>query len=54
MNIICVIMGTYVKNIIKKSLFISTGTKWCGPGNIATSCNDFGLYTETDKCCKSI
>ena len=29
-------------------------TKWCGAGNIASDCNDFGLYAETDKCCKFI
>ncbi len=26
--------------------------KWCGAGNFALNCNDSGLYTETDKCCK--
>ncbi|KAL1461547.1 hypothetical protein WDU94_013432, partial [Cyamophila willieti] len=29
-----------------------TGTKWCGPENIAENYNDLGTAVETDKCCR--
>jgi secretory phospholipase A2 len=32
--------------------FIYPGTKWCGPGSIATSEEDLGRYIEEDKCCR--
>lgn len=40
------------KNVWYKYIIFEE-TKWCGAGNIASDCNDFGLYAETDKCCKS-
>lgn len=27
-------------------------TKWCGPGNIATSYNDLGQHAAEDACCR--
>jgi hypothetical protein len=35
-----------------KKFFIEEGTKWCGGGNIADSCNDLGIKNETDSCCR--
>ncbi|CAD7087573.1 unnamed protein product [Hermetia illucens] len=32
--------------------FIYPGTKWCGPGSIATDFNDLGHYVEEDRCCR--
>jgi len=29
------------------------GTKWCGPGNIATSYDDLGTEREVDMCCRA-
>lgn len=28
------------------------GTKWCGPGNTASSYNDLGKHRDTDFCCR--
>ncbi|KAM7343693.1 phospholipase A2-like [Cochliomyia hominivorax] len=28
------------------------GTKWCGPGNTASSYEDLGTHRETDMCCR--
>jgi len=36
-----------------RSFFIAEGTVWCGPGNNAKNCFDFGNHTETDKCCQT-
>ncbi|CAH1968866.1 unnamed protein product [Acanthoscelides obtectus] len=33
--------------------FIYPGTKWCGAGNIAENEDDFGVYRDTDKCCRN-
>ncbi|CAH0777132.1 unnamed protein product [Bemisia tabaci] len=33
-------------------MFIYPGTKWCGPGNIASSYEDIGKYAAEDKCCR--
>jgi Phospholipase A2 len=30
----------------------TTGTKWCGPGNIANSYDDLGTRVATDMCCR--
>ncbi|XP_052893883.1 group 3 secretory phospholipase A2-like [Anopheles moucheti] len=32
--------------------FIYPGTKWCGPGNIATNYSDVGRYGAEDQCCR--
>ncbi|XP_055305045.1 acidic phospholipase A2 PA4-like isoform X2 [Sitodiplosis mosellana] len=32
--------------------FIYPGTKWCGPGSIATEYSDVGRYAEEDRCCR--
>lgn len=32
--------------------FIYPGTKWCGPGNIASNFSDVGRYAEEDQCCR--
>ncbi|XP_050075211.1 phospholipase A2 hemilipin isoform X1 [Anopheles maculipalpis] len=32
--------------------FIYPGTKWCGPGNIATNYSDVGRYAAEDQCCR--
>ncbi|KAK2714090.1 uncharacterized protein LOC136039940 [Artemia franciscana] len=32
--------------------FIYPGTKWCGPGDIANSPDDLGIYRKTDMCCR--
>ncbi|XP_035791051.1 phospholipase A2 hemilipin-like isoform X1 [Anopheles albimanus] len=32
--------------------FIYPGTKWCGPGNIASNYSDVGRYSEEDQCCR--
>lgn len=29
-----------------------TGTRWCGPGDVATHLYDLGTQTETDSCCR--
>lgn len=37
---------------IPSEIFIAPGTKWCGPGNRASSYDDLGSAVETDKCCR--
>uniref|UniRef100_A0A182IW87 Phospholipase A2 n=2 Tax=Anopheles atroparvus TaxID=41427 RepID=A0A182IW87_ANOAO len=32
--------------------FIYPGTKWCGPGNIASNFSDVGRYEAEDQCCR--
>uniref|UniRef100_A0A182P617 Phospholipase A2 n=1 Tax=Anopheles epiroticus TaxID=199890 RepID=A0A182P617_9DIPT len=32
--------------------FIYPGTKWCGPGTIATNYSDVGRYAAEDQCCR--
>ncbi|KAK6636438.1 hypothetical protein RUM43_010099 [Polyplax serrata] len=32
--------------------FIFPGTKWCGPGNIASRYTDLGIYEIEDRCCR--
>ncbi|XP_065084415.1 group 3 secretory phospholipase A2 isoform X1 [Ochlerotatus camptorhynchus] len=32
--------------------FIYPGTKWCGPGSIATNYSDVGRYADEDRCCR--
>ncbi|KAF4516949.1 hypothetical protein B566_EDAN005550 [Ephemera danica] len=36
-----------------KVQLIFPGTKWCGQGSIATGETDYGVFVETDKCCKA-
>ncbi|XP_050539632.1 phospholipase A2 hemilipin-like isoform X1 [Daktulosphaira vitifoliae] len=44
------------ENVFKRSSqnigFIYPGTKWCGPGNIAKSYSDLGVYKKEDSCCR--
>ncbi|XP_075721417.1 uncharacterized protein LOC142764777 isoform X2 [Rhipicephalus microplus] len=35
-----------------RRLLIKTGTKWCGPGNVAEHYDDLGRAREADKCCR--
>lgn len=35
------------------SRLIFPGTKWCGPGNTASSEEELGHFAETDKCCRA-
>ncbi|CAH1968661.1 unnamed protein product [Acanthoscelides obtectus] len=32
--------------------FIYPGTKWCGPGTIATNYSDLGIHEKEDICCR--
>ncbi|KAG4077400.1 hypothetical protein HA402_009801 [Bradysia odoriphaga] len=32
--------------------FIYPGTKWCGPGNIASEYSELGRYADEDRCCR--
>ncbi|XP_074093843.1 uncharacterized protein LOC141524089 [Cotesia typhae] len=38
---------------IFKRLKIFPGTKWCGPGDIASHTYDLGQFNDTDKCCRN-
>ncbi|KAK0089407.1 hypothetical protein PV325_007565 [Microctonus aethiopoides] len=40
------------KNQASGSGLIYPGTKWCGPGTIATSYNDLGIHAGEDACCR--
>lgn len=40
------------KRDIFASFFISSGTYWCGKGNIAKNCEQLGNYEKTDNCCR--
>lgn len=40
------------KRDIFASFFISSGTYWCGKGNVAENCDDLGEYYKTDDCCR--
>lgn len=40
------------KRDILASLFISSGTLWCGKGNIAENCDQLGEFSQTDNCCR--
>jgi hypothetical protein len=35
-----------------ETVTLVTGTKWCGPGNIANSYDDLGTRVATDMCCR--
>ena len=35
------------------AIFLNTGTKWCGPGDVAQSYDDLGALIEVDKCCRA-
>lgn len=32
--------------------FIYPGTKWCGPGNIASNYDELGVHSAEDNCCR--
>ena len=46
------ISSSIVSRSFLDELFFGEGTFWCGPGNIATSCDELGYNAETDKCCR--
>lgn len=35
------------------SRVIFPGTKWCGAGDVASSEEDLGVFSELDKCCRT-
>lgn len=35
------------------NLYMFLGTKWCGPGNIASNYHDLGWLSSTDECCRA-
>ncbi|XP_068087064.1 phospholipase A2-like [Anabrus simplex] len=40
------------RSLLQKLRAIFPGTLWCGPGNIARSTGDLGLFLYTDSCCR--
>ena len=46
------IFTRHIKKRDLASLFISTGTLWCGMGNVAEDCDQLGEHAETDNCCR--
>ncbi|CAH1802564.1 unnamed protein product [Owenia fusiformis] len=45
--------ATSSKRRQKRFSFIHPGTKWCGPGDIASGFDDLGAFGKIDTCCRS-
>lgn len=51
MNILLLFISVLICVKAANSVIIE-GTKWCGIGNKAKNCSDYGEYEQIDKCCQ--